>query len=143
MTDGGQVLFDDGALHGLIAEATALLRSFVTSDEVKAELATNLWHARAKLQRAASSEDPRIAAYGAGLAVPDVLDSLLALHNRPCVPGSRRLEVLATLEIDDSDRRLVSELLLGDPFSRVRAAVDLNSSLSARLGPPDLERTAW
>lgn len=143
LTDGGEVLFDDGAVRHLIEEATALLRVFVTSDEVRAELATNLWHARAKLQRAESSGDPQIAAYAAGQAVPDALDALLALHNRPCVPGSRRMDVLATVDLDDGDRLLVGELLVGDPFVRVSAAIALNSSLSARLGPPDLERTVW
>ena len=143
LADGGEVLFDDGALHGLIEEAAAVLTEFVTSDEVKAELATNLWHLRAKLERAVSSGDPQIAAYFAGLAVPDVLDAFLALHNRPCVPGSRRMEVLATLNLDNVDRLLLDELLVGDPLVRARAAVALNSSLSTRLGPPDLERTVW
>jgi hypothetical protein len=53
------------------------------------------------------------------------------------------MDVLATLNLDDGDRRLVDELLVGDPFVRASAAVALNSSLSARLGPPDLERAAW
>ena len=90
-----------------------------------------------------SSADPHIAAYVAGLAVPDVLDALLALHNRPCVPGAHRMNVLATLSLDSADRLLLDELLVGQPLVRARAAVALNSSLSARLGPPDLERTVW
>ena len=143
LTDGGEVLFDDGALQGLIEKAEVLLAGFVTSDEVKAELATNLWHSRAKLERAVSSGDPHVAACVAGLAVPDVLDALLALHNRPCVPGSRRMDVLATLSLDSVDRLLLDELLVGDPLGRARAAVALNSSLGARLGPPDLERIVW
>ena len=143
LTEGGEVLFDDGALHGLIEEAAALLTHFVSSEEVKAELATNLWHSRAKLERAVSSADPHIAAYAAGLAAPDVLDALFALHNRPCVPGSHRMNVLATLNLADADRLLLDELLIGDPLVRARAAIALNWSLSARLGPPDLERTAW
>ncbi len=142
LTDGGEVLFDDGALQGLIEEAAVLLAGFVTSDEVKAELATNLWHSRTKLERAVSSGDPHVAAYVAGLAVPDVLDALLALHDRPCVPGSRRMDVLATLGLDFADRLLLDELLVGDPLAG-RAAVALNSSLGARLGPPDLERLVW
>lgn len=64
-------------------------------------------------------------------------------HNRPCVPGSRRLEVLSTLSLDDADRRLVDQLLLADPVVRARAAAELNSSLSARLGPPNLTRIDW
>jgi hypothetical protein len=87
LNDGGDVLFDDGALHGLIEEARTLLNRFVTPDEVKAELATNLWHSRAKLERAVSSKDPQIAAYVAGLAVPDLLDCLFALHNRRAYPA--------------------------------------------------------
>lgn len=142
-TDGGEVLFDDGAVHGLIQEATARLDSFVTSDEVKAELATNLWHAQAKLERAVFSEDPQTAACAAAHAVPDVLDALLALHDRPCVPGSRRMDVISTLSLDKDDRGLLDQLLLADPVSRAGAAVALNRSLRARLGPPDLERTVW
>lgn len=42
-----------------------------------------------------------------------------------------------------SDLGLVNELLLGDPVVRVGAALTLSESLSARLGPPDLERSAW
>ncbi len=82
LTDGGEVLFDDGALHSLIEEAAALLTRFVTSDEVKAELATNLWHSRAKLERAVSSGDPHIAAYVAGLAV-----RMYSTPFSPCTTG--------------------------------------------------------
>lgn len=143
LTDGGEVLFDDGAVQGLIEEAAALLDAFVTSDEVKAELATNLWHSRAKLERAVCSGDAQMAAYGAVMAVPDILDALFALHNRPCVPGSRRMDVLTTVKLEDDDRHLVDQLLLDDPVSRASAALALNSSLTARLGPPDLERIVW
>ncbi len=133
MSDADPGNDDDGAVHGLIEEAAAFLTQFVTSDEVKAELATNLWHSRTKLERAVSSDDPHVAAYVGGLAVPDLLDALLALHNRPCVPGSHRMNVLATLNLDSADRLLLDELLVGQPLVRARAAVALRPRSRAPL----------
>ena len=90
--DDGEILFDDGVIAYLRSVAEAVSRDFNTPLEVRQELATLLWHGRAKAARAAASDDPVVAAYWAALLLPDLIDALLALGNRPTSPGSRRLD---------------------------------------------------
>jgi predicted nucleotidyltransferase len=141
--DRGDVLFDDGSVARLCALSAEVYRTFVTPDEVKRELATLLWHGRAKVERAALSNDPMQAAYWAALFLPTLIDALLALGNRPTVPGSRRLEVLESISLCERDRSRLASAMLGAPHDRVRAARELADSLLSRLGDPDLERTDW
>ena len=141
--DGGEVLFDDGSLVELQRVAQERLDTFVTHPEVLSELATILWHSSTKLERAAGSQDPRTEAYWASVVLPDVLDAMLALHNRPCVPGSRRMDVLATITLEPEDDQLLGLACVGSPSERLAAVRALASSLARRLGPPDLERIEW
>lgn len=143
LTDGGDVLFDDGILAALVGEAFQVLRAFRTPADVKAELATNLWHARAKLERALLSGDDATMAYVAGLCVPDILDALLAVHDRPTVPGSRRLEVLRTVQLDTVDSNALATVWRGEPRARLEAVTSMADSVAARLGPTQLERLDW
>jgi predicted nucleotidyltransferase len=137
--DGGDVLFDDGSVARLRALSDEVYRTFVTPDEVKQE--TLLWHGRAKVERAALSSDPIEAAYSAALLLLTLIDALLALGNRPTVPGSRRLEVLESISLSEGDQSRLTITMLGAPHDRVRAARELADSLLSRLGDPDLERT--
>jgi predicted nucleotidyltransferase len=142
--DGGEVLFDDdGCVARLQVLSETVYREFVTPDEVKQELATLLWHGRAKVERAASSTDPAESAYWAALLLPTLIDALLGLANRPTVPGSRRLEVLDSIALSEDDASLLTVTMLGAPHDRVRAARQLADSLLARLGDPDLKRVDW
>jgi hypothetical protein len=141
--DGGEVLFDDGSVARLLALSEEVFRTFVTPDEVRQELATLLWHGRAKVERAALSSDPVQAAYWAALLLPTLIDALLGLANRPTVPGSRRLDVLDTISLSEGDRAALTMTMMGLPYERVRAARELAESLLLRLGDPDLERTDW
>ena len=56
----------------------------------------------------------------------------------PC--RARRLEVLASIDLDDEDASLLAVTMTGEPFDRIRAARRLGESLLNRLGDPDLER---
>lgn len=87
LLDTGPVLFDDGSVASLRAKGEEVLAGYETPAEVKAELATILWHSQGKLERAARSKEPRSASYWAAIVLPDVLDALFALHGRPTVPG--------------------------------------------------------
>ena len=74
-------LFDDGVLGSLVVEASEMLRTFRTPADVKAELATNLWHARAKLERALHSDDEPTLLTSPGCAFPT--SRRAARHQRP------------------------------------------------------------
>ena len=141
--DAGDVLFDDGALARLQSLSRGVYEDFVTPTEVRQELASLLWHGRAKTARAAASQDPRQAAYWTALLVPTLLDALLALGNRPTVPGSRRLEVLETISLDPRDETLLTIAMTGEPLGALDAARELADSLLDRVGDPDLERVDW
>lgn len=143
LLDAGPILFDDGSVASLKARSEDVLARYVTPAEVKTELATMLWHSRAKLQRAALSKEPRSESYWAAMLVPTVLDALFALHDRPTVPGSVRVEVLNSLPLNQGDEQLLEVALAGAPFERLDALRSLASSLLERLGPPDLERLEW
>jgi hypothetical protein len=143
LTDGGAILFDDGELGVLVAEAAQVLRTFRTPADVRAEVATNLWHARAKLERALLSDDAATMAYVAGLCLPDVLDGLLAIHNRPTVPGARRLEILQKVELEAPDAQALDAVWHGAPRARLEAVRSLADTVAARLGSPQLERLRW
>lgn len=143
LLDPGPVLFDDGSVVSLRARSEEVFVRYETPAEVKIELATILWHSQAKLERAALSEDPRSASYWAGIVLPGVLDALFALHGRPTVPGSRRMAVLSSLTLHQSDEQLLQVAFHGAPRERLDALRSLASSLLERLGPPDLERLEW
>lgn len=74
---------------------------------------------------------------------PDILDGLLAIHNRPTVPGSRRVEVLRTLQLDTTDAEALDTIWRGAPRARLEAVTSLADAVAARLGPPQLERVDW
>ncbi|MHB1533761.1 MAG: nucleotidyltransferase domain-containing protein [Acidimicrobiales bacterium] len=143
LLDGGQVLVDDGTVRRLRSMAERVLATFVTPVEVRAEIATMLWHGRAKAYRALSSGDDGVCGYWAALMLPTVLDGLFALYNQPCVPGSRRLDVLSGIVLDNDDAQLLDEGLIGTPRHRLEAVTALAGRLEHSLGPPDLERVEW
>jgi hypothetical protein len=89
------------------------------------------------------SDDPKQAAYWAALLCPLLIDALRALSNRLMVPGSRRLEVLTSIDLNDEDASLLTITMTGEPFDRIHAARRLVESLLERLGDPDLERVEW
>ncbi len=99
--------------------------------------------ARAKLERALVSDDTATMAYVAGLCLPDVLDGLLAIHDRPTVPGSRRLEILQKVELDSVNAQALDTVWHGAPRARLEAVRSLADTVAAQLGPPQLERLRW
>ncbi len=141
--DRGEVFFDDGTLIELKRIAQERLHIFVTPPEVLVELATILWHSSTKPQRAALSENPWTQAYWAAAVLPELVDAILALHNKPCVPGSRRMEVLETVPLTAEEDRVLGLACEGSANDRLAAVRALPSSLATRLGAPDLERTSW
>ena len=143
LLDGGDVLVDDATVRRLQSLAAEVFARFVTPADVRSEIAALLWHGRVKTARAASSGDDPAAAFSAALLLPDLMDGLLALHNRPSVPGASRLEVLAGVHLGRRDSELIQQAMVAAPTTRLRAARELAASLERRLGPPDLERVAW
>lgn len=141
--DAGAIMFDDGSFASLRARSEDVLTSYETPVEIRAELATMLWHSQAKLERAELSKEPRCAAYWAAVVLPGLLDALVAVHNRPTVPGSHRLAVVSSLDLDPSDERLLEVAFTADPDKRLAATRSLTSSLLERLGPADLQRLKW
>lgn len=133
------VLHDCGPAAGLRSAAQSAYEDYETPEQVRQELATMLWHGQPKLRRAQRAGGEH-AGYWASLLLPEILDGLYAIHDRPRPAGSRRLDLLHTVPLSAEERRQVKLSCTGSAKERLSATAALYQMLTKRLGPPDLER---
>jgi hypothetical protein len=132
-----ELLHDEqGVGRDLKSSAEAAIRDYVAPEALRQELATALWHSQAKLTRAAQGSEME-RGYWAAICVETVLDALYTIHDVPLPAGSRRLDHLELLPLDDDPAHLVRALLTGTPKERFGALNDLVEELRNSLGPPD------
>lgn len=132
-----EVLHDElGIGRALKSSSEAAIRDYVAPDALRQELATSLWHSRAKLTRAAQGSE-LTRGYWAAICVETVLDALYTIHDVPVPAGSRRLDHLGLLRLDEKESRLVRALLTGSAVERFGALTELVEVLRDSLGPPD------
>lgn len=136
----GHVLHDTGVAARLAGVARDTLVTYRTSDVLRSELATLLWHGQAKLDRALASDDPEAQGFWASLVVSSVFDGLYAIHDVPLPAGARRHACLHHVPLTTWEHKRLTAFLTDGPRQRIEACRDLVAHLRAKLGPPDLER---
>jgi hypothetical protein len=135
-----EILTDSGPAGCLVRAARGVLETYRASAELRALLATNLWHGQAKLDRAQASGTPRELGFWAAVFVEQVLDGLYAVHDVPLPAGSRRLAYLHLVPLTEDEAELVEAMLTGSPADRLAATSDLVARLRRELGPAGHER---
>jgi predicted nucleotidyltransferase len=132
------VVYDTGPASRLRSAAQRAYDEYRTPEDVRQELAASLSHGQPKLRRALRASGEH-AGYWASVLLPEILDGLYAVYDRPRPPGSRRLDLLHTLPLSGEERHRVTLSCTGSPEQRLKAIAVLYETLTQRLGPPDLE----
>lgn len=131
-----EILTDTGAGARLQTLAAQTRARYVASRELKALLASTLWHGQAKLDRA-STGDLMTQGFWAAICIETIIDGLYTIHDVPLPAGARRLAYLDTVPMTATERRLLDQLLTGSTSERFTATVQLSDHLRRHLGPAD------
>jgi predicted nucleotidyltransferase len=129
-------LVDHGPGGRLVEVARRRYETYRTPEAVKAELADALWHGRAKLTRAQRGTDPEAGYWASVYLVGAIVEMLYAVADRPLPPGSRRFDLIGSLDLPEHQLALFEQLCAGPPRGRIAAAASLVDELGPLLGPP-------
>jgi predicted nucleotidyltransferase len=135
----GRLLYDEtGVAARLVDEAGRLYSAYRTPSSVLLDLASTLWHGKAKLLRAEMAGGEHAGFWASVIVGQTMIDALFAVYNRPQPPGSRRFDLLDTLNLPPSERNLVRVACTGTAEERLAAVRDLLDLVEQRLPDPDL-----
>lgn len=114
-------LVDHGPGAHLVEVARRRYEAYRTPDATKTELADASWHGRAKLTRAQRSAGAEAGYWAWVYFVDAIIGMLYAVADRPLPPGSRRFDLVGTLDLPVHQLALVEQLCAGSARGRIAA----------------------
>ena len=119
-----KILFDNGKLDHLIAEANKIYNDYVTPKEEMESIAYWLSSAKIKLLSAINNNDMKKTSYLISTNTWKVLEGVWAINNKPIPPSSLVFNKHDMLKIIPSENWF-DNLFVDDNFSRANAMIDM------------------